>query len=71
MSTTTTTTTPPMTLDEIRNRPSLTVEDAGRVLGLGRVAAYKAVKSGAIPSIRIGRRICVPTPKFLAMLGDG
>lgn len=60
-----------LTLDDIRRRPSLTVEEAGRVLGLGRVVAYRAVRDGSIPSIRIGNRICVPTPRLLALLGEG
>lgn len=59
-----------LTLDDIRRRPSLTVEEAGRVLGLGRVSAYRAVRNGDIPSIRINNRICVPTPRLLALLGE-
>lgn len=59
-----------LTLDEIRNRPSLTVVEAGRALGLGQVAAYRAVRSGDIPSVRIGARIVVPVPKLLALLGE-
>lgn len=59
-----------LTLDDIRSRPSLTVPEAGRVLGLGQVAAYRAVRNGDIPSIRIGARIVVPTPRLLALLGE-
>ena len=60
-----------LTLDDIRSRPSLSVEEAGRVLGLGRVSAYRAVRDGSIPSLRINNRICVPTPRLLALLGEG
>jgi excisionase family DNA binding protein len=44
------------------NQPQLTlsVEQAGRRMGLGRGAAYAAVQRGEIPTIRIGRRILVP-----------
>ncbi len=59
-----------LTLDDIRSRPSVTVEEAGRALGLGRVSAYRAVRDGSIPSIRINNRICVPTPRLLALLGE-
>lgn len=38
----------------------LTVEQTAKVLGLSRPAAYQAVASGEIPSIRIGRRILIP-----------
>jgi excisionase family DNA binding protein len=39
---------------------TLTVEQAARVLGIGRNGAYQAVKTGEIPSIRLGKRILVP-----------
>ncbi len=48
----------------------LTVEEAGRVLGICRGAAYLAVHRGDIPVIRLGRRIVVPK-KALAKLLDG
>lgn len=48
------------------------VEDAALILGIGRNAAYEAVKRGDIPSIRIGQRIVVPTAPLRKMLGlDG
>lgn len=49
--------------------PTIDVEHAGRILDLGRTAAYEAVRRGDIPSISIGRRRVVPTAKLLAMLG--
>ena len=39
---------------------TLTVDEAGKLLGIGRNAAYEAVRTGAIPSIRIGKRLLVP-----------
>jgi excisionase family DNA binding protein len=47
----------------------LTVEEAGRVLGLGRSAAYAAARRGDIPSLRLGRRIVVPKARLQKMLG--
>lgn len=39
----------------------LSVPEAGRkYLGLTRSAAYRAAQLGAIPTIRIGRRMVVP-----------
>jgi excisionase family DNA binding protein len=53
-------------------RQTLTVEEAGRMLGLGRGAAYAAVKRGDIPSISLGRRIVVPVAALERLLsGDG
>jgi excisionase family DNA binding protein len=41
-------------------RLTLNVEEAGRLLGLSRGAAYQAAKTGEIPVIRIGGRVLVP-----------
>lgn len=46
------------------------VEHAGRLLGIGRNSAYKAVRDGDIPSVRIGGRILVPMARLRALL-DG
>jgi excisionase family DNA binding protein len=45
------------------------VEEVARVLGLSRASAYRAVRSGQIPSIAIGRRVLVPTAALRKMLG--
>lgn len=47
----------------------MTVEEAGHLLGLGRGAAYAAVRRGDIPSVRVGRRVLVPVRPLLAMFG--
>ena len=43
-----------------RERQTYTVDEAAELLGIGRNGAYEGVKSGEIPSIRIGKRILVP-----------
>ena len=48
--------------------PTLTVEQAGALLGISRSAAYQAVATGELPALRIGRRWIVPTAP-LVMLG--
>ena len=37
-----------------------TVEEVAKILRIGRNAAYAAVKSGEIPSRKLGSRILVP-----------
>ena len=53
-----------MPLDDKERHPmqrlTLTVLETSRLIGVSRGTAYEAVRSGAIPSIRIGRRILVP-----------
>ena len=49
-------------------QPVMTVDEAAEVLGVSRASAYEGVKTGEIPSIRIGRRIVVPTAAVRRML---
>lgn len=59
----------PPTLDELAKHATITVEIAAAVLGIGRSAAYEAVRRGDLPSRRIGRRIVIPVPALLTWLG--
>lgn len=49
---------------------TLTVEQAAKVLGIGRSTAYELVHTGAIPSLRLGRRIVVPIARLAESLGS-
>jgi len=49
--------------------PTVSVEVAGRVLGIGKQAAYRAREAGDIPSIKVGGQFRVPTAKLREMLG--
>lgn len=56
-------------MTEHAERLTLTIPEAGALLGVGRDAAYRAAKDGVIPTLRIGRRLLVPRAKLLAALG--
>jgi hypothetical protein len=47
----------------------LTVEYAGQLAGWNRDLAYRAAKNGALPVLRVGARLFVPTATWLAQLG--
>ena len=47
------------------------VPEAGAQLGVGRDAAYQAVRNGEIPVIRIGRLLRVPRIALEKMLSGG
>ena len=49
--------------------PTITVERAAAVLGVGRRTAYAAAERGELPSVRVGRCIRVPTARFLRQYG--
>jgi excisionase family DNA binding protein len=49
----------------------LTVEEAAKLLRIGRTAAYEAARRGELPTIRVGRSIRVPRAALDRMLaGD-
>jgi len=48
---------------------TVTVEQAARLLGIGRSTAYELVHTGDIPSLRLGRRIVVPVHGLQALIG--
>jgi excisionase family DNA binding protein len=48
-------------MSEAQSPPAtLTVPEAGRLLGIGRNAAYEAARRGEIPTIKIGKLLLVP-----------
>ena len=55
-------------LPDPKFRPVLTVPEAAKVLDISRGSAYAAVDAGEIPSIRLGRRIVVPTAALARLL---
>ena len=49
--------------------PTIGVDRAAAILGVGRRTAYDAVHSGEIPSIKVRGAIRIPTARFLAKYG--
>lgn len=47
----------------------LDVPEAGELAGMSRARAYVAAHDGAIPTIRMGHRLRVPTTRWLDVLG--
>ena len=47
------------------------IEEAGRLLGIGRNQAYEAAHRGDFPTIRIGRRLLVPKAALDRLLENG
>lgn len=57
-----------MVMPDPTDRPTLSVEEAGQILGLSKDSAYKAVARGEIPALRLGRKLRVPTEQLHRML---
>lgn len=56
-------------LPDPTQEPTMSVERAAAVLGIGRDTAYLCVRSGEIPSLRLRGRIRIPTAALAGMLG--
>jgi excisionase family DNA binding protein len=55
-------------MGDLMEKKVLDVEDIQNYLGIGRRQAYELVNSGALHSVRIGRRIKVSRDVFLTWL---
>lgn len=58
-----------MTIDDIRHRATIDIPEAAELLGMGLRQTYAAVRDGSLPSLRLSRRILVPVPALLRLLG--
>jgi excisionase family DNA binding protein len=52
----------------VDERLTVSVEEAGRLLGLSRNSAYEAARRGELPVLRFGKRLVVPRARLMAML---
>ncbi len=49
---------------------TLSVEEAAKLLGIGRNLCYDRVKTGEIPVIKIGKRLLVPKAALEKLLAE-
>jgi excisionase family DNA binding protein len=49
----------------------LTVDEVAKRLRVARLTAYRAIRNGGLPSIRVGRRYLIPRIAFERMLASG
>ena len=57
-------------IESIKDKATISIAEAGILLGIGRNVAYQAALKGTIPTLHFGTHtIRVPVPKLLAMLG--
>jgi excisionase family DNA binding protein len=55
------------------DRRTISVEEAAKMLGVGRSTAYEAARSGSlagVPVIKVGRRQLLSRDRFEAVLGS-
>lgn len=59
-----------LTLTDIRDRATITLEQFAALVGVSRDNAYKAARDGQILVRVVGRRKLVPVPWLLNWLGE-
>ena len=50
---------------------TISVEEAARLLGIGRGLAYELARTGELPVLRLGRRLVVPRARLETMINGG
>ncbi len=58
------------TTDSARRPRTMSVTEAAGVLGISRTTAYECVHTGALPALRLGGRIVVPTQAIEDLLAS-
>lgn len=52
------------------DRLTLTVEEAGKMLGISRATAYQLANQGKLPVIRLGRRLLISKAGLERMVNE-
>jgi excisionase family DNA binding protein len=60
---------PLLTVDDLRRRPTITVREYARFVGVSKDTVYEAAARGELRSLKLGARILLPTAPILAELG--
>jgi excisionase family DNA binding protein len=55
-------------LETLKGRTTCSIDEAARILGIGRSTAYAAAHDGTLPVIRVSKRLLVPAARLAQML---
>jgi excisionase family DNA binding protein len=57
-----------ITIQEARNRASVSPAELACLTGLAEITVYRKVKAGDIPSVKLGGRRLIPASFFMQLL---
>ena len=57
-----------MSIPHPADQPTMTIDEACLALRLSRSSGYEAARTGELPTVRVGRRLLVPTAALRRML---
>ena len=55
-------------LESLKGRTTCSIDEAAKILGIGRSTAYAAAHDGTLPVIRVSKRLLVPAARLAQML---
>ncbi len=53
---------------ETTEKMTVSVNEAAKMLGISRNAAFKAANNGSLPVLKIGKRLLIPKFKLLVLI---
>ena len=56
--------------EENVERETISLVEAGQILGIGRSTAYELARQGKLPVLRLGRKLLVPRVALKRMLAE-
>lgn len=59
----------PLVPRHLEGRLTISVPEAGGLLGLSRNSSYDAARRGEIPTLKVGKRLLVPVARLLELVG--
>ncbi len=62
---------PPLSVDDLRRRPTITIPEAAAFLGISVDLAYESARRGELPVVSLGRRRLVISSKLIELLSLG
>ena len=58
-----------LTIDTVRERPTLSADETADFLHISSDLVYDGIHRGEIPSLKLGRKLLIPTAPLLELLG--
>lgn len=49
---------------------TFSIDEAARLIGVGRSLMYQLARENKIPAIRLGNRIVIPKERFIAFINE-
>jgi len=56
-------------LKRLRSEPTISIPEYARLVGVSRASGYTYAREGQVPTIRVGKRVRVPSAHALRQLG--